>query len=114
MRELADEVAPAYLDLVDAEAVRGDVDEPLAHEVDLEAPRRAIRAARGLVGEHTAVLAAIRRPQVRAGQHRDAEAGHGHAVRAHVGSGVVEERVLEAEERAVGFEGQLDTMYLLA
>src|SRR5207237_5840244 len=49
MRELVDEVAPADLDLVDAEAIRGDVDQSLAHEVDLVAPRRSVGPAGWLV-----------------------------------------------------------------
>src|SRR5438270_10543743 len=114
MWELVDEVAPADLDLVDAETIRGDVDQPLAHEVDLVPSRRSIGPAGRLVGEDAAVLATIGGPRVRPGQHRDAEAGHSHAVRTHVRAGVVDERVLKSEEGAVGFQRQLDPMDLLA
>ena len=48
---LADQIAPADLDLVDADLRRDGVEQPFAHERGLEAAGRAVGAARRLVGE---------------------------------------------------------------
>ena len=104
---LRNHVAAADLGLVDAEIVRGDVDQPFEHEGRLRPPGAAIGVDRHGVGEHALHLAIDRRRQIDAGEQRSVEIGRDvgterREIAAHVG-----ERVdAQPEELAVLVERQ--------
>ena len=113
-RAFADQVAAADLDAVDAD-MRGDrIHQPLAHEGGLIAPRRAIGAARRLVGQADMADGAIGRHAIGPRQHGCGQIGHGRRVRAHIGAVIVKEFVVDREDAAVGIDGGADVMLLLA
>ena len=96
------EIAPAQLDGIDRKP-RGDrIHHAFAHEGAFEAPRRAIGAAGGLVGQPQTADRAIRGHAVRAGQHGGGKIRHRRRVRAHITALVVEELIVDGEDTTLG------------
>ena len=109
-----DQIAAAHLDAVDTE-LRGDgVEQALAHERALVAPRRAIGRGRRLVGQPVMSGHLVVRDAIGPRQHAGGEVDDAGAVRAHIGALVVEEHVVDAEDVAVGIDRGADLVALLA
>jgi hypothetical protein len=111
---LRDEVPPPNLDAVDAHLVRDRVEQPLADERRLIAPRRTIGCGGCLVGQAKVAAHAVRWHAVRTRQHARGQVGHTRAVRAHVGALVVEELVVDRQDAATGVDRRAHAMTLLA
>ena len=96
-----DEIAPAERNAIEAELGGGDVEQPLAKEVSLEAAGAAIGSRRRLVGHHQRHVDAHVRNAVRPGEHlRDVARGRrpvGADIGALIGAGASAQR----QDRAV-------------
>ena len=111
---VADGVAPADFDAVDAELGGDGVDQPLAHEGGLVAAGRAIGRGRRLVGEAEVADRAIGRHPIRAGQDARRHVHDSCGMGAHIGALVVEINVVDGEDDAVGIDRGADLVQLLA
>ncbi len=111
---LGDQVSPPDLDAVDADPGGDRVEQALSHERAFETSRRAIGAARRLVGQPDVTDRAIGRNAVRAGQHGGGKIGNGRRVRAHVCALVVKEFVVDGEDAALRIDCRPDAMDLLS
>ena len=109
-----DQISPPDLDAVDSDLGGNRVEQAFAHERAFETSRRAIGAARRLVGQPDMADRAVGRNAIRAGQHGGGKIGNGGRVRAHVGALVVKEFVVDGEDAAFGLDGRPDAMELLA
>ena len=116
MRQLVrpQQVAPPQLQAVDPQLPGRRVEQPLACEGALEAPRRAVGAARRLVREHDVRGALVGRDVVGPGQHAERQLGDDDPVRAQVGAVVVPQLVAQREQAVLLVEGGLEAVQLLA
>ena len=109
-----DQVGPAHFDRVVAEAVRDRVDQALAHERALVAPRRAIGPGRGLVGQPDVTGRPIGRYDIGAGQHGRGQIRDRGGVGPDVGALVRPEFDLEAEDEAARIDRSAHLVHLIA
>ena len=108
------QVAPADLDRIDAEAVRGGVHQPLADEARLEPPGRAVGRGGRLVGQADVAGRPERRHPVEAGQRAHRAVGHAHPVGPEIGALVVPDLGLQGEDASLGVDGEAGLVALLA
>ena len=108
-----DQIAAPDLDTIDPNLRCDRVEQSLANEGAFEPPRRAIGAARRLVGQPDVANGAIGRHAIGPGQHGGGQVRHRSGVGAHVGALVMKEFVVNAEDASLGIDRRADAMLLL-
>ena len=108
------EVLPPDLGRVESQSPCGDVDQPLADEIRLEAAGTAVGSGRRLVRHDLLDEAPVGRDPVRADQGLRRDLTDPDPVRPHVGAGVEEEATAEAQDPPLGIERELGRVMLFA
>jgi hypothetical protein len=108
------EITPPHLDCIQAEPLSDGVHQPFAHKRALKASRRAISAARRLVGQANAPDHAIGVNTIRPEQHGGSEIRDRRGMRTHIGTLIVKEFAVDAEQAPGFIDGSADTIMLFA
>ncbi len=109
-----DQISPAHVGGIELEAVRDHVEQALAHEIRLVAPRTAVGADRRFVGEHAENVAAIVFYPKRPAQHGRSGDGRNTAVGARVTAHVEKNLGVHRHDRAIILDTDLYPVFLLA
>ena len=110
----ADEIAPADLGGIEAEAGGALVHQPLADEIALGPPGRPERARRRLVGDHRPEIAVVVGHAIRAGEERGAELGRHERGGAHVRADVRAHQRTQPDDAPLRVEADLGLVLDLA
>lgn len=108
------EITAADCEPIEIEVARGEIEQALAEEAALEAPRCAIRARRRLVAHHRVRRDAQVRHAIWPGEELRHVAHRRGAVRPHIGADVDEDVAANAADRAVVFERDFHIAFGLA
>src|SRR6516165_3406853 len=108
------EITPPHLDRIQAEPLSDGIHQPFAHKRALKASRRAISAAWRLVGQADAPDHAIRVNTIGPEQHGGGEIRNRRGMCAHIGTLIVKEFAIDAEQPPGLIDGSADTIVLFA